>query len=204
MSPKVTEEYKEKRRLEILEVAEKVFTEKGYEKTTMKDIVEESGFSRGGVYQYFSSTEEMFRAIVKELDKRTDKQINDILSSTTPIWIAVTNIVNSYRNQPDISFAAVQFEYTVTGWRESDRYNYTRDRSQFFRDRFAEVIEEGVRRGEFKPLQPIQAIVDFTLNAQDGFLLWHQLLGEENKKELEGQIDALIFYLEGVLQVDHH
>lgn len=65
MSPKVTKEHKDKRQAEILEAAKTVFKRKGFELTTMKDVVEESGFSRGGVYLYFSSTEEMFRRIIE-------------------------------------------------------------------------------------------------------------------------------------------
>jgi AcrR family transcriptional regulator len=201
MAPKVTEEYKEKRRLEILEVAKKVFTEKGYEPTTMKDIVEQSGFSRGGVYQYFSSTEEMYRAIVELSDDKTLQFVHNIINSKTPIWDSLVENINTYRSIPNISFGAVQFEYSVIGWRDEERLSYIRNRSLLWRKHFADIFEEGVRRGEFSPLQPLQAIVDFTLNAQDGFLLWNQIISEDNKQELEGQIDALIFYLEKVLQV---
>ena len=44
----------------ILETARTVFSLKGYRGVTMKDIVEACGISRGGLYLYFSSTEEIF------------------------------------------------------------------------------------------------------------------------------------------------
>ncbi|AZS14257.1 TetR/AcrR family transcriptional regulator [Paenibacillus lutimineralis] len=55
----------------ILEKASNVFTREGYTVVTMKDIVEECGISRGGLYKYYGSTKEIFEdilAIGKEAD----------------------------------------------------------------------------------------------------------------------------------------
>jgi TetR/AcrR family transcriptional regulator len=47
----------------ILEVAEKKFLSKGYEETTMDEIANESEFSKGTVYKYFASKDELYIAI---------------------------------------------------------------------------------------------------------------------------------------------
>ncbi len=198
MSPKVTEEYKENRKLEILKIAKKVFSEKGYEPTTMKDVVEQCGLSRGGVYQYFSSTEEMFRGIVELDDKSSEKEFIDMMSSPIPIWESLLNIVNNYRNVPTNNFTAVQFEYTVTGWRDQDRLPYILKRAKYWKNNFILLLQEGVDRGEFKAKQPLQTIVDFLLNVLDGILL-HQQLGGHKVMDIDGEVDALIFYLEAIL-----
>jgi AcrR family transcriptional regulator len=48
----------------ILENAAAVFMRNGYTAVTMKDIVEECGISRGGLYKYYSSTREIFLDIL--------------------------------------------------------------------------------------------------------------------------------------------
>lgn len=48
----------------ILKKAEQVFARKGYTSVTMKDIVEECGISRGGLYKYFGSTREIFEELL--------------------------------------------------------------------------------------------------------------------------------------------
>ena len=48
----------------ILEKARAVFSEKGFKNVTMKDIVDACEISRGGLYLYFSSTEEIFLAVL--------------------------------------------------------------------------------------------------------------------------------------------
>lgn len=50
----------------ILEKAREVFHNSGYSAVTMKDIVDTCGISRGGLYIYFSSTKELFEAILDE------------------------------------------------------------------------------------------------------------------------------------------
>lgn len=54
----------EERKNEILNVAEKLFTTKGYEKTTVNDILREIGIAKGTFYYYFKSKEEVLDAIV--------------------------------------------------------------------------------------------------------------------------------------------
>ena len=54
----------EKRNL-ILERAEQVFSKKGFSAVTMKDIIDACNISRGGIYLYFNSTDEIFMEVIK-------------------------------------------------------------------------------------------------------------------------------------------
>lgn len=47
----------------ILEVSLKLFSEKGYDKTTMQDIVTALGMSKGAIYHHFKSKEELINAV---------------------------------------------------------------------------------------------------------------------------------------------
>ena len=63
--PKVVPEYKEEARSRILDAANRVFAEKGYHEATMDDIAKRLGVSKGAIYLYFSSKEDLFEAMVK-------------------------------------------------------------------------------------------------------------------------------------------
>jgi len=63
--PKVVPEYKEEAKSRILDGANKVFAEKGYHEATMDDIAKRLGVSKGAIYLYFSSKEDLFEAMVK-------------------------------------------------------------------------------------------------------------------------------------------
>jgi len=63
--PKVVPEYKEEAKSRILDAANKVFAEKGYHEATMDDIAKHLGVSKGAIYLYFSSKEDLFEAMCK-------------------------------------------------------------------------------------------------------------------------------------------
>ncbi len=58
----------------ILEKARAVFAEKGFKNVTMKDVVDACDISRGGLYLYFSSTEELFLAVLADDTSEDDEE----------------------------------------------------------------------------------------------------------------------------------
>ena len=51
------------RKKQILETAEKLFTEKGYQTTSVQDILDELGLSKGSFYHHFESKEYLLEAM---------------------------------------------------------------------------------------------------------------------------------------------
>jgi AcrR family transcriptional regulator len=64
--PRVSEEHLAARRRQILDAALVCFSRRGFHRTSMQEIFEESGLSPGAVYRYFKSKEEIVRAIASE------------------------------------------------------------------------------------------------------------------------------------------
>lgn len=63
--PKVTVEYEQHQRDKILQAATACFCRRGYHRTTIQDVCEEAGLSKGGLYTYFQSKEELLAAVVE-------------------------------------------------------------------------------------------------------------------------------------------
>ena len=61
----------EERKGEILDVAEQLFAEKGYDNASTNDIIKEIGIARGTLYHHFSSKEEILDAIVERMINRS-------------------------------------------------------------------------------------------------------------------------------------
>ena len=68
----------------ILEKARTVFSEKGFKNVTMKDIVDACEISRGGLYLYFSSTEEIFLAVLADDSSEDDEEAIDATETIIP------------------------------------------------------------------------------------------------------------------------
>jgi AcrR family transcriptional regulator len=61
--PKVTDAYRAARRDEIIDAALRAFAAKGFERTSMADIITESGLSAGAIYGHFAGKKELFSAV---------------------------------------------------------------------------------------------------------------------------------------------
>ncbi|WP_100487548.1 TetR family transcriptional regulator [Sporolactobacillus pectinivorans] len=198
--PKVTKEHLLKRRMQILEAAKTVFCRKGFEPATMQDVVDASGMSRGGVYQYFSSTEEMMRALLAESDQTFEQFIDSLIKKHKRLWAVLEEYLEDLEGGAENSFTLVVLEYFVSGWRTEERKRYLRKRYEKANVIIIRIFEEGVKRGEFFPVQPIEAITQFVMNVNDGVLIESVLLNDQTVG-VSNQISALKMYLKQALGV---
>lgn len=60
----------------IITISAKLFAEKGYDKTSMQDIVDAVGMSKGGIFHHFDSKEEIFNAVMERQFEQIIETIN--------------------------------------------------------------------------------------------------------------------------------
>jgi AcrR family transcriptional regulator len=73
--PKVVAGYKEEARRTILLTAGEVFAEKGYRESTMDDVAKKLGVSKGAVYQYFPSKDELFQELCGSAAQKLEEML---------------------------------------------------------------------------------------------------------------------------------
>jgi TetR/AcrR family transcriptional regulator, transcriptional repressor of aconitase len=100
--PKVSELHKERRREEILAAAQRCFAKHGYEGATVARLEQESGLSRGAIFNYFENKEALF----VEIAGRTSQQVTDVWFEHG-LRAALEEIVTM-----DVDWLSVQMEST--------------------------------------------------------------------------------------------
>lgn len=71
--PRVSQQYKEDQRAEILAAARRCFVRNGFHRTSMQDVFAEAGKSAGAVYRYFPRKEDMIAGVAAQnLDDVTE------------------------------------------------------------------------------------------------------------------------------------
>jgi TetR/AcrR family transcriptional regulator, repressor for uid operon len=79
MCPKVTTRYKSEVRERIIESAAECFARTGFDRTKMDDIANVSDVSKGTLYLYFKSKEDLFYGICESSLKKVKDQLNGML-----------------------------------------------------------------------------------------------------------------------------
>ncbi|WP_026567465.1 TetR/AcrR family transcriptional regulator [Bacillus sp. UNC41MFS5] len=77
------------RKLHVVNMAHQLFIEKGFQATSIQDILDYSGISKGTFYNYFSSKSELLIAIYKTIYKKLEKDRNDLLIGQNPSSIEI-------------------------------------------------------------------------------------------------------------------
>jgi AcrR family transcriptional regulator len=142
------------RESEILSAAEKLFTGKGFENTTMEEIAKESEFTKRTVYQYFGSKENLFYAVIlsgiKQMFSYIEAEVEagkDGFDKLTGTRRAFYRFVKDY---PDIYRFMSYAQYiksdpaSIPNFRELSQYN-----TRLF-TLFQQLAEEGVADGSIR------------------------------------------------------
>lgn len=139
------------KKLEIIFAAIGVMLEKGVGQSSMNDFVTASGFSKGGVYHYFSSKEEllsgvidyffsMFQQSLEESDKKFDSPYLKLKS----ILLDHKEMIAEMGNYNTLFVELFTFAHRIPSLKQKFTAQY-----KMFQGYIASMIEQGVQRGEF-------------------------------------------------------
>jgi len=107
------EREKEQRRNHIIEMAKQVFFRDGFESSTMDDIAEVAELSKGTLYLYFKSKEEVYLSIVNQaqalLCDKFEEAIEGEKDGLSKIIAIGAVFINFFREEPDYSIALNYF-----------------------------------------------------------------------------------------------
>jgi len=150
----------EKRRM-IMQGAMQAFARKGVMKTKASDIATAAGVGKGTIYEYFRSKEEIFTAVFQFFFENLNITIDAALARTEDplqkLRIIIGQSIDGFL-QDDGKFAELIMEFWAEGVREKDPMMFgTIDLKKMYADYrglIAGVIDEGIRKGAFKPMDP--------------------------------------------------
>lgn len=201
MAPKVSEEYKKERERELIEAAKKVFIEKGFVRTSMQDIMDKAGISRGALYSYFNNIDHVFIEVLK-FDDQKDIQYF-VPSDAGQLWPQLKNWVKEHQVYIEgidqtLLYAKAEFFLSSNYANNKEDFPYIFERYNRTTEAIEEVLNEGMRNGEFTPQQSTRSIARYILSFINGLMLDTFQLGHEQTK-VKDQLSILLFSLERII-----
>jgi AcrR family transcriptional regulator len=182
MSPKVSQAYKEEKRAAILEGALHCFTEKGFQATTVDDIVRHLGMSKVAIYSYFSSKEERYIQMA-------DDKMNAMMENSSEQFKNMSSTADQIRYMYDRfrrqsldelrKWLAFHLEFMLYAARQPElieQWNQYASKALVF---MQEIMEGGKKTGEFRSDLDIAVASRLFWSVRDGLALQFMLSGEE-------------------------
>jgi len=171
MSPKVSDEHKIMMQEKILGASMTLFSRKGYHETSMDDIVEESGFSKGAIYGYFDSKETLFLELQKKFATLNYNQLKSVIDRE-PTALA------KLERAADLVFASIcdvseevcrmDLEFQVASSRLPKMRKQHKQQQTAVIKLLEDVINEGIESGEFRKDLDANSIATILISALGG------------------------------------
>lgn len=165
MSDKRREEVKQFRRRQIMDASLRLFDEKGFRETTIKDIAEAAGISSGLIYRYFKSKDEILESYA-ELIEPCEKECQAQNPPTEALRLYARRTLGNPDETGYKSPLRVYIMCYIRGYLSEEMTNRY-FRSDHGRHVFSPVIKRGQETGEFRQGNPDE-MAD---------LFWNYLIG---------------------------
>ena len=147
------------RRVQILDTAEKLFYEQGYDRTSVQDILSALGMSKGGFYHYFDAKDSVLRAVSERRAQSRFDQLNAAIHGSRRSPVEKLNMVLGMANlfeAEETPFAALMLKLC---YQDKDA-SMNAHRRRVLVDRLLptlnDVIAEGVADGSFHTRHPME------------------------------------------------
>ena len=156
MSPKV--DVADERRAHIMQAALACFTRKGYNNTTMDDIVAESGLSKGSLYWYFKSKDDLFAeallSVFMNVGQEAFAALEQCTTASDKLRALAQALVNFCKEAE--GFFSLFLEFWASSPRREEAGQLWVGMLVQYKDLVVGIIEEGIRNGEFKAVDAEQ------------------------------------------------
>ena len=182
--PKVEEAYLEQRRDLILQAALQCFARQGFRETTIEDICREAGVSRGALYWYFPSKEDIVQACAENNQQRIAYNFPLAKESDNAAVLFeeyVSRFIRHFDQQEDPSKFPCQVYLLAEALRNPQINRIVQWEWQQKNEFWENLIQEGQRRGQ------VSSAIDPTAMAQ---LLLAMAIGLSAQKALGAAVDA--------------
>lgn len=187
MSPRP--DVSEERKQQIIDAAITAFSRNGFHKTRMDDIAEESKISKGLLYWYFKSKEEITIAILDTLIGFELRNLKDLPSMDRTARERLELFMNHFIDdlgQMD-RIRPILYEFYSLAMRQKSLQKYVAQVLQAYLDILIPIFQQGIERGEFLSIDPEKAALAAGAILEGTVLMW---VFDPTRVKLKDQVET--------------
>ena len=176
----------------ILEVAERLFRQIGYLKTTVGDIAKELKMSPANVYRFFESKKAIHQAVARSLMGEVELEAQRIVARPGPVLERFRELLTTIHRMNSERYVGDSKLHEMVEIAMEESWEVCVAHIQGITEAIGRVIAQGVESGEFEPTDiPLAAMC--TCHALVAY--FHPQMIAQNQKKPHPSIDQMIDFL---------
>lgn len=197
LTPRTSKDRWQETHNRILSSAERLFASKGFNGTSMNDIVSESGLSKGAIYSHFESKERLFLSLWERQTTIGIEQLRQMFSPEDTavdklLKVAEVTMVSSCNCPQEV--VRIQLEFMIAASRMAALGPDLQKRYETIHRFIVDIVEEGIKNGEFKSDIDSRSLTSLLFATFEGLSLHYATLGIEfDSKKLQETLANLAF-----------
>ncbi|WP_431781330.1 TetR/AcrR family transcriptional regulator [Streptomyces chumphonensis] len=176
----------------LLATATRLFAEQGYDRTSVQEIVEGAGVTKGAMYHYFGSKDDLLHEIYARLLRLQQERLDRVAARDAPVAerlraAAADVVVTSIENLDD---AAIFFRSMHQ--LSPEKQKQVRAERRRYHERFRALVEEGQRAGVFCRDTSAELVVDYHFGSVHHLSAWYHADGRLTPQQVADQLADLL------------
>ncbi len=189
----------------ILAQAAQLFSRQGYFGSSLSDIMHETGLEKGGIYNHFSSKEQLALEAFDHVIALLEQRIRRLLSGKTHAIDRLLALVSHFQSLIDDPIVVGGCPILNTAIEADDAHPALRDRARVAMDRLRDTIERiiarGIQRQEIRPEVDVDTFVTVFIATLEGAVMLSKLY--QDPAHMQRAAAYLTHYIETVLRAEH-
>ncbi|GII62298.1 TetR family transcriptional regulator [Sphaerisporangium krabiense] len=161
----------------LLGAATRLFADRGFESTSVQEIVAAAGVTKGAMYHYFDSKDDLLREIYARVLRLQTERLDRFADAPGPVAgrvydAAVDVVATTVENLDDSKIFFRSMHQLAPETRKAVRAERRR-----YHERFRDLVAEGQREGVFRADVPADLVVDFFFGSVHHLGSWYHADG---------------------------
>lgn len=187
--PKVSEEYFEAKKLEIIDAAYRVALRKSISSMTLMDVREEAGMARGAIYRYYDSLDEILIALIAKINQDNSyleevRKIFDKQTTLAPekLLKKLCDFLYSFLVSREMDVHTLSLQFDIFCIHEPQRVKDMLAKAKEPNNSFSyllsnlyEYIRSETKTGRLHPVMPAKKLIDYFFTIYKGIQFQYTL-----------------------------
>ncbi|RCV57260.1 TetR/AcrR family transcriptional regulator [Marinitenerispora sediminis] len=158
----------------LLSAATRLFAQHGFERTSVQELVDAAGVTKGAMYHYFSSKEDLLFAVYQRVLAMQTRRLEEFAEADGPLaerlHAAAADVVLTTVDNLDDTVIFFRSLHMLS----EERRGAVRKERRRYHERFREMIRTGQRQGVFRADVPADLVVNHFFGSVHHLGMWYR------------------------------